>query len=32
MMTSSDLGGLRILDEPYYLETGGEAVVFEAAC
>jgi nitric oxide reductase NorQ protein len=32
MMTSSDLGGLRILDEPYYLETGGEGVVFEAAC
>ncbi|MDO8945257.1 MAG: AAA family ATPase, partial [Desulfobacterales bacterium] len=32
MTTSGDLGGLRILDEPYYLETGGEAVVFEAAC
>jgi nitric oxide reductase NorQ protein len=32
MMTSSDLGGLRILDEPYYLESGGEGVVFEAAC
>ena len=29
---SGDLGGWRIPDEPYYLETGGEAVVFEAAC
>ena len=32
MTTSSDLGGTRILEEPYYLETAGEAVVFEAAC